>query len=229
MRDPARPVGKIATVRGMTVRVFLLDDHEVVRRGVRSLIEVEEDLVVVGEAATAADALARIPPTRPDVAIVDVRLPDGNGVEVCREIRSTHPEIQCLVLTSFADDEALFDAIMAGAAGYLLKQIKENDLVDAIRRVASGQSLLDPEVTARVLDRLRRPPQVDARVAALTDQERRILDLIAEGLTNRQIGERIYLAEKTVKNYVSSLLSKLGMERRTEAAVFGARLKDEHT
>jgi len=211
----------------MTVRVFLLDDHEVVRRGVRSLIEVEEDLVVVGEAATAADALARIPPTRPDVAIVDVRLPDGNGVEVCREIRSTYPEIQCLVLTSFADDEALFDAIMAGAAGYLLKQIKENDLVDAIRRVASGQSLLDPEVTARVLERLRRPPQIDARVAALTEQERRILELIAEGLTNRQIGERIFLAEKTVKNYVSSLLAKLGMERRTEAAVFGARLKDD--
>ena len=227
MRDPGRPVGKIATVRGMTVRVFLLDDHEVVRRGVRSLIEVEEDLVVVGEAATAADALARIPPTRPDVAIVDVRLPDGNGVEVCREIRSTYPEIQCLVLTSFADDEALFDAIMAGAAGYLLKQIKENDLVDAIRRVASGQSLLDPEVTARVLERLRRPPQIDARVAALTEQERRILELIAEGLTNRQIGERIFLAEKTVKNYVSSLLAKLGMERRTEAAVFGARLKDD--
>jgi len=227
VRDPGRPVGKIATVRGMTVRVFLLDDHEVVRRGVRSLIEVEEDLVVVGEAATAADALARIPPTRPDVAIVDVRLPDGNGVEVCREIRSTYPEIQCLVLTSFADDEALFDAIMAGAAGYLLKQIKENDLVDAIRRVASGQSLLDPEVTARVLERLRRPPQIDARVAALTEQERRILELIAEGLTNRQIGERIFLAEKTVKNYVSSLLAKLGMERRTEAAVFGARLKDD--
>jgi DNA-binding NarL/FixJ family response regulator len=210
----------------MTVRVFLVDDHEVVRRGVRSLIEVEDDLVVVGEAATAEEALSRIPPTKPDVAIIDVRLPDGNGVEVCREIRSSHPEIQCLVLTSFADDEALFDAIMAGAAGYLLKQIKENDLVDAIRRVASGQSLLDPQITTRVLERLRRPPAEDERLASLTDQERKILDLIAEGLTNRQIGERIFLAEKTVKNYVSNLLAKLGMERRTEAAVFAARLKD---
>jgi DNA-binding NarL/FixJ family response regulator len=217
----------MATVPGMTVRVFLLDDHEVVRRGVRSLIEVEGDLVVVGEAGTAAEALARIPPTKPDVAIIDVRLPDGNGVEVCREIRSRHPEIQCLVLTSFADDEALFDAIMAGAAGYLLKQIKENDLVDAIRRVASGQSLLDPQITTRVLERLRRPPVEDERLAALTDQERKILDLIAEGLTNRQIGERIFLAEKTVKNYVSNMLAKLGMERRTEAAVFAARLKDQ--
>jgi DNA-binding NarL/FixJ family response regulator len=221
------PLGKIATVRGVTVRVFLLDDHEVVRRGVRSLIEVEDDLIVVGEAGTAAEALARIPPTKPDVAIVDVRLPDGNGVEVCREIRSAHPEIQCLVLTSFADDDALFDAIMAGAAGYLLKQIKENDLVDAIRRVASGQSLLDPQVTARVLERLRRPSVEDERLSGLTEQERKILDLIAEGLTNRQIGERIFLAEKTVKNYVSNLLAKLGMERRTEAAVFAARLKDQ--
>ena len=219
-------IGRIATVPGMTVKVFLVDDHEVVRRGVRSLIENEGDLVVVGEAGSASEALARIPPTKPDVAIIDVRLPDGNGVEVCREIRSQHPEVKCLILTSFADDEALFDAIMAGAAGYLLKQIKENDLVDAVRRVASGQSLLDPQVTARVLERLRRPPAEDERLAALTDQERKILDLIAEGLTNRQIGERIFLAEKTVKNYVSNLLAKLGMERRTEAAVFAARLKD---
>lgn len=220
-------VGRIATVPGMTVRVFLVDDHDVVRRGVRSLIENEPDLVVVGEAGTAAEALARIPPTQPEVAVIDVRLPDGNGVEVCREIRSRHPEIKCLILTSFADDEALFDAIMAGAAGYLLKQIKENDLVDAVRRVASGQSLLDPQITTRVLERLRRPPAEDERLASLTDQERKILDLIAEGLTNRQIGERIFLAEKTVKNYVSNLLAKLGMERRTEAAVFAARLKDQ--
>jgi DNA-binding NarL/FixJ family response regulator len=211
----------------VTVRVFLLDDHAVVRRGLRGLLEAEGDLVVVGEAGSAAEAIARIPPTKPDVALIDVRLPDGNGVEVCREIRSAHPEIACLVLTSFADDEALFDAIMAGAAGYLLKQIKENDLVDAVRRVAAGQSLLDPQVTARVLDRLRRPPVEDARLASLTDQERKILDLIAEGLTNRQIGERIFLAEKTVKNYVSNLLTKLGMERRTEAAVFAARLHDQ--
>lgn len=210
----------------MTIRVFLLDDHEVVRRGVRDLLEAQDDFEVVGEASTAEEGLSRIPPTRPDVAVVDMRLPDGNGVEVCREVRSRDPGIQCLILTSFADDEALFDAIMAGAAGYLLKQIKGTDLVDAIRRVASGQSLLDPEVTARVLERLRRGPEEDERLARLTEQERKILDLIAEGLTNRQIAERIFLAEKTVKNYVSNLLAKLGMERRTEAAVFAARLRD---
>ena len=209
----------------MTIRVFLLDDHEIVRRGVRELLEVEDDITVVGEASTAAEALARIPLSTPDVAIVDMRLPDGNGVEVCREVRSGNPEVQCVVLTSFADDEALFDSIMAGAAGYLLKQIKGNDLVDAIRRVASGQSLLDPSVTERVLERLRNGPAEDERLARLTAQERNILDLIAEGLTNRQIGERLFLAEKTVKNYVSNLLGKLGMERRTEAAVFAARLE----
>jgi len=208
----------------MSVRVFLLDDHEIVRRGVRELLEVEDDFEVVGDAATAADALARIPAAAPDVAIIDMRLPDGNGVEVCREVRSRNPEIQCVVLTSFADDEALFDSIMAGAAGYLLKQIKGNELVEAIRRVASGQSLLDPIVTARVLERLRNGPAQDERLSRLTEQERKILDLIAEGLTNRQIGERLFLAEKTVKNYVSNLLAKLGMERRTEAAVFAARL-----
>ncbi len=211
----------------MTVRVFLLDDHEVVRRGVRDLLEAQDDFEIVGEASTAQEGLSRIPPTRPDVAVVDMRLPDGNGVEVCREVRSRDPGIQCLILTSFADDEALFDAIMAGAAGYLLKQIKGTDLVDAIRRVASGQSLLDPEVTARVLERLRKGPEEDERLARLTEQERKILDLIAEGLTNRQIAERIFLAEKTVKNYVSNLLAKLGMERRTEAAVFAARLAAE--
>ena len=213
----------------MTIRVFLLDDHEVVRRGVRELLEVEDDLEVVGEASTAEEALARIPATNPDVAVVDMRLPDGNGVEVCREVRSNNPSVQCVVLTSFADDEALFDSIMAGAAGYLLKQIKGNDLVDAIRRVASGQSLLDPSVTERVLERLRNGPVQDERLARLTDQERRILDLIAEGLTNLHIGERMFLAEKTVKNYVSNLLAKLGMERRTEAAVFAARLKPDAT
>jgi two-component system response regulator DevR len=212
----------------MTVRVFLLDDHEIVRRGVRELIEAHDDLEVVGEAGTAAEAIARIPAIKPDVAVIDMQLPDGNGVEVCREVRSRDEEIRCLILTSFADDEALFDSIMAGAAGYLLKQIKGSDLVDGIRRVASGQSLLDPDVTARVLERLRKGPEEDERLARLTDQERKILDLIAEGLTNRQIGERMFLAEKTVKNYVSNLLSKLGMERRTEAAVFAARLP-EHT
>jgi two-component system response regulator DevR len=208
----------------MTVRIFLLDDHEIVRRGVRELLESHDDLEVVGEAATAQEGMSRIPAVKPDVAVVDMRLPDGNGVEVCREVRSRDESIQCLILTSFADDEALFDSIMAGAAGYLLKQIKGTDLVDAIRRVASGQSLLDPNVTARVLERLRKGPEEDERLARLTDQERKILDLIAEGMTNRQIGERLFLAEKTVKNYVSNLLSKLGMERRTEAAVFAARL-----
>jgi len=210
----------------VTIRVFLLDDHEIVRRGLRDLLEAQDDFTIVGEASTAEEALARIAPTQPDVAIVDMRLPDGNGVEVCRDVRSHEPGIQCLILTSFDDDEALFDAIMAGAAGYLLKQIKGTDLVDAIRRVAAGQSLLDPEVTTRVLDRLRRGPEEDERLARLTEQERRILDLIAEGLTNRQIAERIFLAEKTVKNYVSNLLAKLGMERRTEAAVFAARLPE---
>jgi two-component system, NarL family, response regulator DevR len=208
----------------MTIRVFLLDDHEIVRRGVRELLEAYDDIEVVGEAATAAEGMARIPAVKPDVAVVDMRLPDGNGVEVCREVRSRDESIHCLILTSFSDDEALFDSIMAGAAGYLLKQIKGTDLVDAVRRVALGQSLLDPNVTARVLERLRKGPEVDERLARLTDQERKILDLIAEGMTNRQIGERMFLAEKTVKNYVSNLLSKLGMERRTEAAVFAARL-----
>lgn len=208
----------------MSIRVFLLDDHEIVRRGVRDLLEVHDDLEVVGEAGTAEEGVARIPAAKPDVAIVDMRLPDGNGVEVCREVRSIDSGIQCLILTSFSDDEALFDSIMAGAAGYLLKQIKGSDLVDAVRRVAAGQSLLDPSVTARVLERLRTGPKEDPRLARLTDQERKILDLIAEGLTNRQIGDRLFLAEKTVKNYVSNLLAKLGMERRTEAAVFATKL-----
>jgi two-component system response regulator DevR len=208
-------------------RVFLLDDHEVVRRGVRDLLEGSGDIEVVGEAGTAEEALGRIASARADVALLDMRLPDGNGVEVCRELLSRVPGLKCLMLTSFTDDEALFDAIMAGAAGYLLKQVKGTDLVDAVHRVAAGQSLLDPEITARVLERLRKPPEEDERLARLTEQERKILDLIAEGLTNRQIAERMFLAEKTVKNYVSNLLAKLGMERRTEAAVFAARLNDQ--
>jgi two-component system response regulator DevR len=208
----------------VTTRVFLLDDHEIVRRGLRELLETDGDLEVVGEAGTVAEALARVPSTRPDVAVLDVRLPDGNGVEACRDIRSAHPEVRCLMLTSFADDEALFDSIMAGAAGYLLKQVRGSDLVDSVRRVAAGQSLLDPTVTAKVLERLRHPQEDDEQLARLTDQERRILDLLAEGLTNRQIGEQLFLAEKTVKNYVSNLLMKLGMHRRTEAAVYAARL-----
>ncbi|HVM08663.1 MAG TPA: response regulator transcription factor [Acidimicrobiales bacterium] len=209
----------------MTLRVFLLDDHEVVRRGIRELLESEDDIEVVGEAGTAEEALARIPPTRPEVAVLDVRLPDGDGVEVCREIRSRHPEIQCLMLTSFADDDALFSSIMAGAAGYVLKQVRGTDLVDAIRRVGAGESLLDPAVTRRVLERLRTKPEED-ELAGLTDQERKILELIADGLTNRQIAEQIFLAEKTVKNYVSNILAKLGMSRRSEAAAYAARLQE---
>lgn len=210
----------------MVTRVFLLDDHEVVRAGIRGLIEAEADLEVVGEASTAKEALRRLAPTRPDVAVLDVRLPDGDGVSVCREIRSQMPEVACLMLTSFADDEALFAAIMAGAAGYVLKQIRGTDLVDAIRRAGRGESLIDPRLASRVMERIRTGPAEEERLARLTPQERRILDLIAEGRTNRQIGESMYLAEKTVKNYVSNILAKLGMERRTEAAVFAARLEE---
>jgi DNA-binding NarL/FixJ family response regulator len=209
------------------IRVFLVDDHELVRRGVRDLLWNEGDIAVVGEAATAEEALDRIPQVRPDVAVLDVRLNDSaqiGGIEVCREIRSAWPEIACVMLTSYADDEALFAAIMAGASGYVLKQIRGSDLVSAIRRVAAGESLLDPSVTTRVLERLRRPLQEVDPLACLTAQERRILELIAEGRTNRQIGEAMFLAEKTVKNYVSNMLGKLGMERRTEAAAFAARL-----
>ena len=206
------------------VRAFLMDDHEVVRQGVRALLESSGEIVVAGEAATAGEALARIPAVRPDVAVLDVRVPDGNGIEVCREVRSSLG-IPCLILTSYSDDEALFEAIMAGASGYVLKQVRGNELVSAVRRVAAGESLLDPLITAKVLDRLRHPRAEDARLAALTGQERRILHLIADGLTNRQIAGEMFLAEKTVKNYVSNLLAKLGMERRTEAAVFAARLE----
>ncbi|WP_051741593.1 response regulator [Streptomyces xylophagus] len=206
------------------ISVFLLDDHEVVRRGVYEMLSVEDDIEVVGEAGTAADALVRIPAVRPDVAILDVRLPDGSGVEVCREIRALDDSVKCLMLTSFADDEALFDAIMAGASGYVLKAIRGNELLSAVRDVAAGKSLLDPVATARVLERLRNGgAQKDDKFDSLTDQERRILDLIGEGLTNRAIGERLHLAEKTIKNYVSSLLSKLGMERRSQAAAYVAR------
>ena len=213
--------------RAAHIRVFLLDDHEVVRRGIRELLESEPDIEVVGEAATASEAVTRVDALRPDVAVLDVRLPDGNGVEVCREIRSANPEIACIMFTSYSDDEALFDSIMAGAAGYVLKQIRGNELVAGIRRVAIGESLLDPTLTGRVLERLRNPPKEDERIARLTEQERRILDLIAAGRTNRQIANEIFLAEKTVKNYVSNVLTKLGMERRTEAAVFAARLDQQ--
>ncbi len=210
----------------MPIRVFLLDDHEVVRTGLRALLETEDDIEVVGEAGTVADALNRIPLARPDVAILDVRLPDGSGVEVCREVRSDNPEIACLMLTSYADDEALLAAVLAGAAGYVLKQVGGTDLVSDIRKVASGGTLLDPGIAQRVLERVRRGSDEDKQLASLTPQERRILDQIAEGRTNRQIGEALFLAEKTVKNYVSNLLSKLGMERRTEAAIFATRLAE---
>jgi two-component system response regulator DevR len=210
------------------IRVFLLDDHEIVRRGVRELLDGTPDIEVVGEAGTAEEAYGRIPATTPDVALLDLRLPDGNGVEVCREIRSRHPEIECIILTSYADDEAVYASILAGAAGYLLKQVKGTDIVDGIRRVARGESLLDPAVARRVLERLRRGEEAD-ELSQLTNQERRILELIGEGLSNRQIGERMNLAEKTIKNYVSSMLAKMGMSRRTEAAAFAARLAERRS
>jgi len=210
----------------MTIRVFLVDDHEVVRRGVRDLLTVEDDIEVVGEAGSVAEAVGRILATAPDVAVLDVQLGDGSGVEVCRDVRSARPELACIMLTSFSDDEALFEAIMAGAAGFVLKQIKGTDLVDAVRRVAAGESLLDPRVTAAVLERIRRGPEEDERLKGLTPQEGRILNLLADGLTNRQIADEMFLAEKTVKNYVSNLLAKMGMSRRTEAAVYAARLSE---
>ncbi|GAA1394110.1 MULTISPECIES: response regulator transcription factor [Catellatospora] len=206
------------------IRVFLLDDHEVVRRGLRDLLEAAGDIEVVGESGSAAEATRRIPALRPDVAVLDGRLPDGSGIDVCRDVRSVDPDIKGLILTSYEDDEALFAAIMAGAAGYVLKQIKGTDLVDGIRRVAAGQSLLDPAVTQRVLERIRNPKHEPDQLKSLTDQERKILGYVADGLTNRQIAAQMFLAEKTVKNYVSSLLTKLGLERRTQAAVFAVKL-----
>jgi DNA-binding NarL/FixJ family response regulator len=208
------------------IRVYLLDDHEVVRQGLRALLEGAGGIEVVGESGSAVEATARIPATKPDVAVLDARLPDGSGIEVCRTVRGVDDSIQALILTSYDDDEALFAAIMAGAAGYVLKEIRGNDLVDGIRRVAGGQSLIDPALTAKVLERVRKGPSVAPELADLTDQERKLLSLIAEGLTNRQIGEQMFLAEKTVKNYVSSILAKLGLERRTQAAVLASKLLD---
>ncbi|WP_055566421.1 response regulator [Streptomyces atriruber] len=212
------------------IRVFLLDDHEVVRRGVHDLLDAEPDIEVVGEAGTSDQALVRGPALRPDVAILDIRLPDSDGITVCRELRSKMPEVACLMLTSFDDDDALLDAIMAGAAGYVLKQIKGTDLIDAVRTVASGQSLLDPATTTRLMSTLRgpdEPPESDGKLSGLTEREREILALIGEGLTNRQIGKRLYLSEKTVKNHISRLLAKLGVERRVQAAVIAAHLEAE--
>jgi DNA-binding NarL/FixJ family response regulator len=207
------------------IRVYLLDDHEIVRRGLIALLESAGDIEVVGESGSALEATRRIPALRPQVAILDARLPDGSGIDVCRDIRSADPEIRALILTSYQDDEALFSAIMAGAAGYVLKQIRGTDLIDAVRRVAAGQSLLDPLVTQQVMERIRNGvDNAPKELASLTAQERKILELIAEGLTNRQIGEQMFLAEKTIKNYVSVLLAKLGVERRTQAAILANRL-----
>jgi two-component system response regulator DevR len=209
------------------IRVFLLDDHEVVRRGLRDLLEAEPDMTVVGEAATAGQALARGPALRPDVAVLDVRLPDGDGVTVCRELRARMPDLACLMLTSFDDDDALLDAIMAGAAGYVLKQIQGSDLVAAVRTIASGQSMLDPATTTRLMRSLRHDeapaePEETA-LSGLSPREHEILGLIGQGMTNRQIGQRLFLSEKTVKNHISRLLSKLGVERRVQAAVLATR------
>lgn len=212
----------------MALRIFLVDDHEVVRRGVRDMLEAEDDFEVVGEAGTVEEALSRIHAVSPDVAVLDVRLPDGSGVELCRELRSTHPGIACLMLTSFDDDEALFEAIVAGAAGYVLKQVKGNDIINAVRKVGAGASLLDPALTSRVMERLRNGSAEDPRLAGLSGQERRILELLADGKSNRQIATEMFLAEKTVKNYVSNLLAKMGMSRRTEAAVYAARQAERH-
>ncbi|MGY2066004.1 response regulator [Blastococcus sp. SYSU DS0619] len=215
----------MSTEQPSTIRVFLLDDHEVVRRGVADVLESSGEVTVVGEAKNAAEALVRVPALQPGVAVLDVRLPDGDGVTVCRELRSRLPDLKAIMLTSYSDDEALFEAIMAGASGYLLKQILGQDLVSAVRTVAQGGSLLDPTATTAVLERMRRSAEPAGPLAKLSDQERTVLELIGEGLTNRQIGERMFLAEKTVKNYVSHLLAKLGLERRTQAAVLAAELR----
>jgi two-component system response regulator DevR len=212
----------------MATRIFLVDDHEVVRRGVRDMLEAEDDFEVVGEAGSVEEALSRVAAVNPDVAVLDVRLPDGSGVELCRELRSTYPSLACLMLTSFDDDEALFEAIVAGAAGYVLKQVKGSDIVSAVRQVGAGRSLLDPMMITRVMERLRNGAAEDPRLAGLSGQERKILELLADGKTNRQIAADMFLAEKTVKNYVSNLLTKMGMSRRTEAAVYAARQAERH-
>jgi two-component system response regulator DevR len=209
----------------MTIRVFLLDDHELVREGIRSLLEVDDEIEVVGEAGTAEEALTRIPMAKPDVAILDVRLEAGNGIEVCRDVRALLPELICLMLTSYADDEALYASVMAGAAGYVLKQVKGRDLIADVKKVAGGASLMDPRAVARVVERISNPPQANPEIKALSPQEGRLLDLISEGMTNRQIAEAMFLSEKTVKNYMTGLLAKLKMNSRTEAAIYATKLK----
>jgi two-component system response regulator DevR len=209
------------------IRIFLLDDHEIVRRGIADLLNAQTGFEIVGEASTATEALNRIPAVKPDVAILDARLPDGSGIDVCRDIRSALPDTHCLILTSYDDQDALLAAVLAGASGYVLKEVRAAGIVDAVRQVALGRSLIDPSVVDQVMRRLREGPATTSKLDGLTEREREVLDLIAEGLSNRQIGERLFLAEKTVKNYVSSLLAKLGMERRTQAAVFGAEVRKE--
>ena len=225
--EPVSLIGVIETDQAdptVPIRVFLLDDHEVVREGVRHLLEASGRIKVVGEAGTCGEAITRIPATMPQVAILDVQLPDGTGVEVCRDVRTEHPEIACVMLTSFSNDDALFQAVLAGAAGFVLKQIRGNDLIETVIRVANGESLIDPAMTGQLLDRLRNPRgYADPKLASLTKLERSVLDLVAEGMTNRQIATQLFLAEKTVKNYMSSILLKLGFSRRTEAAVFAVK------
>ncbi len=236
-KDHAGPPAEVRYTQGlqrgkiipMSIRIFVLDDHELVRTGLQTLLECEDDMEVVGQAATAQEGLEQISTLLPDVAILDVRLPDGSGIEVCREIRSLYPDIACLMLTSYADDEALFSAIMAGAAGYVLKEVGGSDLVGDIRRVSQGSSLIDANLSKEIFDRLHKNQATEARLSSLSPQERKVLDLIALGRSNRQIAAEIFLAEKTVKNYVSSLLSKLGMQRRTEAGVYAAILAERRT
>ena len=212
---------------GVTIRVFLLDDHELVREGIRSLLESDEDIEVVGEAATASEALTRVPLAKPDVALLDVRLEEGDGIAVCRDLRAAFPDLACLMLTSFADDEAMYASVMAGASGYVLKQIRSRDLIADVKKVAAGASLMDPRAVARVVERITNPPKKDPAVASLSPQEARILDLISEGKTNKQIAEAMFLSENTVKNYVTGLLRKLQMTSRTEAAIYATKLKSE--
>jgi two-component system response regulator DevR len=211
------------------LRVFLVDDHEVVRRGVADLLDEEDDLTVIGQASTVAEALARVPATRPDIVVLDIRLPDGNGVELCRELRSRLPDLNCLMLTSYPDEQAMMDAILAGAGGYVIKDIRGMDLVSAVRTVGAGRSLLDNRAASALMSRVRAKVDTPGPLAGLTEQERTVLDLIGAGLTNRQIAERMFLAEKTVKNYVSRLLGKLGMQRRTQAAVLATEIRGGHT
>jgi two-component system, NarL family, response regulator DevR len=211
----------------VSVRVFLLDDHELVREGIRSFLESDEGISVVGEASTGAEALVRVPLAKPDVAILDVRLEDGDGIEVCRDLRSAMPDLVCLMLTSFADDEAMYASVMAGAAGYVLKQIKAGDLIEDVKKVATGASLMDPRAVARVVERIANPPKGDPSISSLSPQEARILDLIAEGKTNKQIAEAMFLSENTVKNYITGLLRKLKVTSRTEAAIYATKLKSQ--